>query len=201
MKSFWLLLTGPRGILSPQNRQALTHHLLAPFLTFYLIAAQVKDVFVFLPTLARRQRQGRGKTLIAGRIFNWANAPHLTPALALLVLFTLAYLSFLFGREARGQFEFALAVEQAAPAITEQTFTPPSTLKFTPDNFTERLSETQIQALVTQAQTLSMAEKNLLTQVEALNYALAFYYLGDQTNYQSWLEWGKALDPNSSFLN
>ena len=202
MKNFWLPLTGPQGLWSPQNRQALTQYLLAPLLTFYLVAAQIKDVLAFIPLLFWRRAPTTSASTINPLVAPaWANANRLTFALVVVVGLTLAYLSFLFGREARGQFEVSPATQQNTPTVKERVFSAPTTIKLNDSSVSARLDETAIRTLAAKAQALSLEEKNLLTQVEALNYALAFYYLGDQNNYQFWLKWGSALDPNSSLLN
>jgi hypothetical protein len=181
---------------------------LAPFLTLYLCLAQVKDGLTFIPVAlkwwGRTIRWPRFNfSLVVTKpraLPNWLGAPVLTLTLLALAVIALTYTSFLFGRVTRNHYEAQLLIPSNLPTTKERYFAPPATIKLATGSAAARLDETEIRGLAAQAATLTPLEKNLLTQTEALNYALAFYYLGDEPNYLAWLQLGINLDPNSGYL-
>ncbi len=86
------------------------------------------------------------------------------------------------------------------PEIIEELLLPPKEIKLASTEALIKIDKEEIENTVKQAEALELGEKQQLSQKEIINVALAYYYLGDQAQYQQWLEWGRELDPNESYF-
>lgn len=88
--------------------------------------------------------------------------------------------------------------QRQATIINEQIFSLPKDLKIASHTPMIKLNEKQIEEFISQERFVR-EQYAYLSQIQALNYALANYYRGNWEQYLSWREYSRSLDPNSEF--
>jgi hypothetical protein len=186
MKKFW---QWPLGQRVRKNNQGVGvgRWLMLPFFFCLLVMTQLKDV----GELGMRMVEGGVKWLSK----DWG----ITIILGAVVIVLGWQITFFLGQE-KVRVENARREGEKARVIIEEAFALPPEIKIATDRAQIRLKEQEIVALSQEADGLTAEKIGGLTQKEMLNYALAFYYLGNQKKYQQWLEWGRAMDPNDENL-
>lgn len=81
----------------------------------------------------------------------------------------------------------------------EQIFSLPKDVNIASHTPMIKLNEKQIEEFINQERFAAHESPAYLSQIQALNYALANYYQGNWEQYLSWKEYSKSLDPNSEF--
>jgi hypothetical protein len=202
MKNSWYFPAGPTVSFNLHTLEQAFSWLLTPFFLLILILIQIKDVLVFASNYFFPSFQTHCPNLIPSSLsfskkllLNWSTT------LILIILSCLAFarFSFIVGRTNSYQTSFSLTHSSPTPRVLNHPLSLPPEINLAP-NPTVQLTTNEIIALSHEADSLSSLEISLLTQAEALNFALAFYYLGNTQKYHSWLEISALLDPNASYF-
>lgn len=171
-------------------------YLLSPFYSIILFCLPFADLLVFV---SERLFQSCFAGILLHhpsrkKIISWT----ITILLVCLAVINALSFSYYLGHFIGGKLS-ADQYQQKQIAITnEQIFSLPKDLQIASHTPMIKLNEKQIDDFINQERFVR-GQYAYLSQIQALNYALANYYQGNWEQYLSWREYSKSLDPNSEF--
>ena len=127
-------------------------------------------------------------------VYSWA------VTLALIVLVLLHGAELAHQAQTNKQLQQKLVAEKKLSFANEQILNPPKEINLATTSSKIKLNEQEINQLLRQENFTKPQLLAYTSQTQALNRALAHYYLGNWEKYLFWLEKAKNLDPNSPYL-
>ncbi len=207
MKKFWQWLRGQW--LKPTNFKLENWIYLPLMVFFYLMVACLLflDLGIFIYKLIKRYFVDLSIKIQKKDWPNFVKAPltmfinwSLSIALIIMIALIVAVKQLTTHKDLPLREQVAFLPVMFKPEVIEELLPLPNELKFASTEALVKIDKEEIENTVKQAEILESDERQQLSQKEMLNVALAYYYLGDQTQYQQWLEWGRELDPNESYF-